>query len=152
MNLKQLQLIHLGMLGGQTVFAAVAYFLQQSGTVTVHNEDLVMPLSLILVVAFAGGLGASHFVFNSMLSKAKEQGTLDEKLAAYRQASIIQFALFEGPSIFAFIAYLVTGNILFWGAGLAATLLFILLRPSEAKLAKELELSNQEKQKLQENF
>ncbi len=147
--IKTLQLIHLALLGGQVVLAAATYFLNQNDLAP-RNQDLESTFTVLVPVALFGGLMGSRIIFNSLLRKTTtRKSTLVEKMKAYRSATIARFSIMEMPVILALMAYLLTGNIFFWGGGLIVGAFFILLRPSLGRAAQELELSKIEYQELE---
>ncbi|MEM6298487.1 MAG: hypothetical protein AAF740_07355 [Bacteroidota bacterium] len=147
--IKTLQLFHLAFLGGQVVLAAATYFLNQNDLAP-RNQDLESTFTVLVPVALFGGLMGSRIIFNSLLQRmATAKSTLAEKMNAYRSATIIRFGIMEMPVVLALIAYLLTGNIFFWGGGLIVGAFFILLRPSLGRAAQELGLSDSEYQELE---
>jgi len=79
------------------------------------------------------------------LNALKDEPGLSKKLADYRSALIVRWALVEGPSFFAIVSYLLTGNYLLLGFAIILIAIFILIMPSSSKLDSDLELSWQDK-------
>jgi len=72
----------------------------------------------------------------------------DQKFEVYRAASLVQWALLEGPAIFCLICFFLTGNYAFLGLALVLIILFFLLGPTRTKIAFQLGLSEDERDSL----
>mgnify|MGYP006268509021 CR=1 FL=1 len=136
------------MLAGQVIFGAITYFLVQSGTFP-PDPELGSLFIVIVPALLVGGYTGGTFLTKTFLRQAKDEKALRVKIQKYYTGMVVRYALVEGPVLFALVAYLITGNILLWGMGLAATALFLLLRPSAGKAADELELTDAERQELE---
>ncbi|HCT30994.1 MAG TPA: hypothetical protein DIW31_09735 [Bacteroidales bacterium] len=148
--IRQSQIICSALILGQLFFLAIAiYLIIQTG---MGFGDVNMKDVFIYVVpSFAAiSIAASFFVFKSKLSKLKESQTLDQKLVEYRSAQIIRWALLEGPSFFAIIVFLLTGQYLFVGIVAIIILFFIPTFPSANSFEQDLELTWEEKNQLGE--
>ena len=73
---------------------------------------------------------------------------LSEKLIDYRSALIVRYALLEGPSFFAIVVYMFTGELMFLGMAVLIILIFLFISPSVEKAGNDLELGQKEKQML----
>jgi hypothetical protein len=79
-----------------------------------------------------------------MLTGLKESDELDIKLKTFRTASVIKYALSEGPILLAMLAYFLTHSILFLGLGGLGLITFMLDRPTKYGLVDGLVLSQKE--------
>jgi hypothetical protein len=148
MQLKVLRTIHSAMFFGQAIFAAITLYLVMGGLMEENAPELSSIFLYIVPVFVAGGLISSQILFKSRLSSAKKESTLMKKIASFRGALIIKYALLEGPCLFALIVYLVTGNLIFMGLAAIIILYFVSLVPTASKIAFYLELSGDEKSSL----
>ena len=77
--------------------------------------------------------------------------SLEQKLKIFQSASIVKYALLEGPAFFAIVAYNLTGNALPLVIGVCLVLYLAVQRPNLQKLLDALPLTSDEKRKLQHN-
>ncbi|WP_167618647.1 hypothetical protein [Maribellus sediminis] len=146
---RSLQIVHLALMAGIVSFIVIAIVLQNMGFES-DGEDMIPALIYVVPVFMIGGILASNNVFKFRLKTCISQSGLKQKLEEYRSALIIKFALVEGPSFFAIIAYLLTANLVF--VGITVLLLAVLLsyRPTPAKSIIDLELDYDERKILEE--
>jgi hypothetical protein len=148
-TIKTLQILHRALLLGVVLFAAIAFFLQYTGKFSspVREKDQLLQL-IAIAVCFAGGfIGASVFK-KRILQTRNSQQSIAEKAAAYRSASIIQWALLEGPAIFCIICFLLVGNLAFLALAAAVLFWLALTGPSKIKIMLLLRLAEED----MENF
>lgn len=145
-TLRGLQIIHRAMLLGQVIFLAIAMFLKLTDSFPADLHELDKTLQVVAIVLCLGG-----FFIGSSLFKRKIQQAVDtyppditQKAAAYRSASIVQWALLEGPSLFCIVCFLLVGNYAFAALAIALMLLFALTAPVKLKIMLQLRLSEQE--------
>ena len=140
-----MQIIHRGMLFGQVLFAAVAFYLHYSGNFisTLKSNDQLLQ---VIAVAFSfGGFFIGSSLFNKKMQQLKESSpTLKKKLTAYRSAAIIQWALLEGPVFFSVICFMLVGNYAFLALVVVFILLFAVTTPNKTKMMLLLGLSEEE--------
>ncbi|WP_158657208.1 hypothetical protein [Maribacter cobaltidurans] len=86
-----------------------------------------------------------------MISSVNKDVSLENKLKTYQTASIIKYALLEGPAFFAIVAYSLTGNALPLVIAICLVLYLAVQRPNLHKLMDTLPLTSDEKRKLQHN-
>ena len=144
------RIICLALIIGQLFFLGVAvYLVQFSG---INFEDTRLNDVFIYVVPFLAlsSISASFVVFKGKMLRVKEITDIPTKLTDYRAAQIIRWALYEGPSFFAIIAYMLTGQLFYIGIVAIVIVLFIMSIPSKARFEIDLELSWEEKSQLAE--
>jgi len=61
----------------------------------------------------------------------------------------VKYALAEGPSFFAVVAYLLTGNMIILGIAVAIIAYFATMWPTVGKMSSEMNLTPDEKMKLE---
>jgi divalent metal cation (Fe/Co/Zn/Cd) transporter len=140
---KVLTILHYALITGVLLFALIAFALQSLNMFGENEELRNVFLYIVPLVALGGVIGGS-MMYKKQVNEIKNKNSLAEKLEAYRAIFIMRDALLEGPSLFAIIAYLLTGEILFLALTGSLVAIFILVRPSKDKLAKDLELSSDE--------
>lgn len=130
------------MLIGMLLFGVIAFFLNNSGAFEPVAKDLDHPLQVIVIILAAAGffIGNNYFK-RKVLQQAQELQIPQDKMAIYRHASIIQWALLEGPAIFAVISFALTGNFAFLALAATVVILFALAFPARHKIMLLLSLT-----------
>lgn len=142
-NIKSLTFIHTALTMGQLLFAGLTFYLTSTRTITPDlalNEAFKFVVPGIVII----GIISSNGLFKTLIKSAKGKQNLSEKMAAYQTASIIRWAMLEGPSLFAIVCYLLTGNYKFLLMAGAVIAVFIMNKPSKDKLVQDLELNQSE--------
>lgn len=128
------------------MFAAIAFYLvySQSFTPQFHNGGgvswivAVTALSLFLVLA-------AFLLYKRKVEKIRNNpAPLSQKLTAYRAASIIRWAMLEGPVLLNIICFMLTGDYNFLWLTVAILLIFVFTKPSLKIMMQELDLSEDE--------
>lgn len=143
--LQTLKLIHISLVAGLTIFSVFA-FVQNNGFNADINTDSNL-LYMVPVVALLGYFG-SQVLFKKMVSKVQVTDSLQTKLIHYQTASIMKYALIEGPAFIALFVYYTTGNALpLVIAGCLLAYLFV-QRPTKEKVISGLNLNSDERRAL----
>lgn len=140
---KSIKIVHLALVIGVVFFALVSVFLQINGFGTLGeliNNGLLLIIPLLALI----GIFGSNFIFKKRLRKIVDKTNPNEKMEDYRSALILKFALIEGPSFFAIVAYLLTGNYIFLGTAVVLIIVFLIYTPSRTKFISDLELTKDE--------
>jgi hypothetical protein len=148
-SFRALNIIFFGLLMGQVTFLAIAYFLVNGDGKYPVDEELHDILRFIVPTVFLGSLGASYFVPKMQIQNNLEGKSLEDKLLLYRTSVITRLALIEGPSLFAIVAFLMTGQPYYLIVTLLSLLIFASLKPSTNKCIVELHLSKEEADEIQ---
>jgi hypothetical protein len=133
------KLIHTALLVGQIIFTAVMAFLvfQLKNPIAAQLDK---PLQVAAILIAAAGFFSGNAIFKKRLGfiQANTDWGLSQKFAAYRTASIIQWALLEAGTLFTVVCYFLVGNQSFLALAGMLIILFGLQMPSKAKLALQL--------------
>src|SRR5882757_5606958 len=108
-NFKALQILHMALLTGMALFAVVAVFLVTHRLIPA-NAALEKPLQVAALLVSVGGTAAGFALFNKKLKSVSVMDTAQNRLAAYRAAAILRWALIVGPVLLSIISFLLTGN------------------------------------------
>jgi hypothetical protein len=134
--LKTLTIIHLALVAGQVMFMIVCLAISDGTMISLTPGDdvffFVVP-GLALMTLFAGNM-----VGQKLLENAKSQSSDEAKLSAYRAMLIIRYALFEGPSLLAIVAFMLSGNLYYIFISVVLILLLLMMRPSRSKIEMDL--------------
>jgi hypothetical protein len=137
--IKSMSVIHLALLAGQVVFGIVAF--AQSGKVYFGIRDTGDVLIFIVPVVAIGGFVAGYVLFQQQLIALRNKNSFGEKIIGYQTALIVRFALLEGPSLLAIVAYLLNGNLYYLSIAGLLVLYFLTLRPTLEKVENDLDLN-----------
>lgn len=144
-----LNMIHKALLMGQVLLAAVCTYLVYSKTVEPPAPEWEKMLQVIALILTFTSIYASFALFKKKLMQIREmQAGIKEKFEQYRAASILQWALIEGPAIFSIIGFFLTGNYAFLALMLAIIFLFVMTGPSKLKIQLQLQLSEADLEEL----
>lgn len=143
--LKTLNIIHKALMMGQVIFAAAVVFLAYTKTIEPSAKELDRSLQVVALLLTVGGIFAGTSIFKKKLLQLREKELgAKEKFAQYRSASIIQWALLEGPSLFCIICYFLTGNYAFLALMVVMLFLFAMAAPTRMKVLLQLQISEAE--------
>lgn len=133
---KSMQLLHRALLFGQVLFALLAFYLVYTGKFDAAylQHDQIFQLIAILF-SVAGFFGGSKLFKNKIEDISKSNTDAKERLEGYKAAAIIQWALLEGPTLFAIICFLLVGNYAFLALAIALILVFTILAPTKIKIS-----------------
>ncbi|HUM46467.1 MAG TPA: hypothetical protein PLD84_06050 [Chitinophagales bacterium] len=141
---KALLLLHTAFIAGQVCFGLIVSFLVVSGKVNSGSADLSVVFAYVVPIFVLIGLSGSNYIYKSKLSKLRSSNDLKYKMFNYRVALIIRYAFLEGPTLFAIIVALLTGNLIFLVfAGLLLSFM-IYWRPVKNRIIADLGLSTEE--------
>lgn len=146
-TIKALAVMHFSLLIGQLMFAAIVLYLNYTQVV----ESVIKSKEMLLLIV-PGLIGfsilfaiVSFFTFKKKIEFLKNNElSVTEKLTAYRAASIIRWAMLEAPVLLAIMVFLLTGIFFLWGLIAVMLVLFIYTKPTIAKTAAELDISEAE--------
>jgi len=135
-TLKTLAFTHVAMLAFQMLFAIVAFAQTTRMYFGVMNMD--DQFVFIVPVLALGGFFGSYLIFKKQKYALREKVNLQHKLAGYQLVLITRFALLQGPSLFAIVAYIFSGNVFFLLITTLMSAYFIFLRPTREKIETDL--------------
>ncbi|MEO9513346.1 MAG: hypothetical protein ABJN84_11810 [Flavobacteriaceae bacterium] len=141
--IKTISIIHLGMLIGPILFGFVTYSQAKNSFQDFSNTTDVF---LIVVPIFAlSGIFMGNLLFNKLVKSATKAEGLKPKLASFQTASLIRYALIEGPAFFGVITFQITENLTYLYIAGVLILFLYLLRPTKDKIERGLKLKGKEK-------
>lgn len=141
--LKTLKIIYTAFLSSQILFIVAVFVAREDPYFSLQDEGNVY-LYIAPFLAVAGFLGG-RTIFQNQLADIAGKSTLKDKMAAYSSAFLVRVAFMEAPTLFAAIAFFLTGNLACLSVSGLMILYFLTLSPSRAKVEEDLELSFQEK-------
>jgi len=139
--IRNLRFVHSGLCLGLMAFTLVSYFEHYSFFAETDSGDPFVYLVPILAMT---GYFTSKYIFQQQLKAIARDDALSSKLKKYQTANMLQYALVEGPALFALVIYYMQGNAFFLVIGLSLLAYLISLRPKTDKLIKALPLRQDE--------
>lgn len=136
--LKILSIIHIALCAGLALFAIFVYFKNGDFTARMNQQDIFI---YIVPIVAAAGYFLSQLVFKKQIASIAREEKLPIKLAKYQIASLIKYALLEGPGFLALMAYFWSGNALYLVIAIALIVYLFVQRPTAEKIKKELPLT-----------
>jgi hypothetical protein len=151
-NLKELynsiKILPLALIAGLCMISGIMIYLKQGQDATDNfGEIFVIVIALIAAAGFVLG----SFLFRKRIADSMGK-TMIEKLVIYRQATIIRFALLEGPGILSIILFFLSGNYLYMIITGAMVLFMILNKPTDDMIAQHLMLTEEDKNELKKTW
>lgn len=141
---KMLTIIHAGLIAGVVLFTLVTFSITPQRGFSFATDPFVI-IDIILPVF---GIVVGNLVYKTLVAKIPSDKSLNQKIAAIQAASIVRFALLEGPSLFSIVVYMLTGNLLFLMILALVLAYFISVRPSRNKVIEDLNLDYNEQAEL----
>lgn len=141
---KAIRLVHTAVLAGQMIFGIIGSYLGLNNLFEVADNEIETILLIIVSIFVFTGTITSYFLFKKSLSKTRRSDNIFEKTVGYRSGLITRFAIIEGQSFFAIVAFILAPNIIFLIYFFAMLLYFLTLRPSKEKMITELNLDSED--------
>ena len=146
---RSLKIVFFALISGLLFFAVIAVILVQMGGFASGlkgMENIFLIIALIFVVS---GVAGSILLFRNRLAALRDQTGLPEKMAGYRSALIVKYALLEGPVFLCLIFFLVTGKYELLGLAILVILFFFTMMPTIPKAISDLGLNYEERKAVQ---
>ncbi len=144
---KVLDLLFYALLAGQLIFAFITLGLTYTNSWHAIIDTESMYYFMVLIVV-AGAYYGGNYIYKSMMEKIKAMKNLLKKFDQMRTAFIIKFALLEAGSFISLVFYLLTADYMFLIIALSIIFLFFISKMNKEKIINDMNLSNQEKQVL----
>lgn len=130
---RSLAILHLAMLMGQLLFAAVVCILVFSGNLAPVIDDSQNIQILVGAIALAA-IGGSQAIFNSRLSAARDKSTNDEKLSTFKTAFVLRNAVLELGALAPLVLFMLTGTMAYFYIAVALIIWFAFQFPVRSKI------------------
>ena len=143
--IQTLKLIHVSLVVGLAIFSVFAFMQNKD-----FNADINTNSTLLYIVPIAALIGyfGSQLLFRKMLSNVQTSDSLQLKLNKYQTASIIKYALIEGPAFIALFAYYTTGSALPLVIALCLLAYLFVQKPTKDKIINSLDLTSDQRRTL----
>jgi hypothetical protein len=142
---KTLNIIYFSQAVTPLAFSLVVIYLLQSHKPIIENTAFwyyLVPMVLL------GCIGMGYYIFNAIMKRIPSTLSLKEKMPKYSSAILIRSSLLEAPALLGAIAAYITGEVYHLATPFIVVLVSILLRPTKNSITLDLNLSPQERAKL----
>lgn len=146
--MKQMMMVYWALAIGQVVVGAVSYVLISQEILGAPDYNLAITFQKVALIFVPAAMAAGYFIFRFQLSKVDPGLPLDQKLKQYFSFVVVRAALFEAAFLFCCVAGLASRVILFLYMAPIVFLVFLLLRPTTAGIANDLQLSPSDSNKI----
>jgi hypothetical protein len=142
------KILHLALVMGVGFTTLILYFVNRD-TLSNPSENLLPFNENFLIILAAIPWIGSRFSYRLGITKAATKNSVTDKLMSYRTTLIRSCAIAEGPTMLFIILYFffVPATTLLFAIGFGVISL-LAMRPSEDRIIRELQLSNEEKKEL----
>jgi len=134
---KELSTLHYALTFGALLVTILLYFFTvKEGYFDFSNtDDYFLYLCPLLAI---GGVFGGMYMYRNKIAKIDLTNDLEDKLAAYRVATVQKFSLTEGPALISALAMMQTQNLLYLVIALALVVYLFSMKISEDKIIEEL--------------
>ncbi|MFC7358417.1 hypothetical protein ACFQO1_12015 [Jejudonia soesokkakensis] len=136
-----LSVIHLVFFGIVLAFAVFAFFFSEN--VGLELEEVNGFFIIGIPVLLIGSIVLGNFLFKKILAQAHDKIALKEKLQIYQISTFIRYVLVEGPALFALMALILTGNLVYLLLASICLVYLYYLKPGKEKIKQDLQLSGE---------
>lgn len=143
--LRTLPIIHLFMVMGLVIFTGIVYWNNPNFNTVMNSDDILIYLVPIIAVI---GYFASKSIFQNLVNTIARNEGFQNKLGRYQMATIIKYALLEGPALLALIGYYLNGNMLLLVIALCLIIYLFSQRPTRKRVLEDLKLTLEEQKEL----
>ena len=142
-----LRIIHLAMLMGQVMLVVLSYLLfLKDAEFALNTDNMIFFIVPILVISL---ISASFMVYKKLISKLNIEPDFNLRLNQYRVANLVRWAMIEGGTLASVILSIAYKNLLFMPFAGLLIVVFVLLGTSKAKMAREVEFTQEELNQLE---
>ncbi len=146
MYLKTLTIIHAASVATIVVFGSISYFFGVGfvNPSDVNNNIFIYVTPIIAIIGYFG----STYLFRKKLLQVNPSDELSSKLAKYQAASILKYALIEGPALFSFAIFMYYGYPLGFTIAICLLVYLVFQKPTKHRFIQDLQLNNSEQKQL----
>jgi hypothetical protein len=142
---KALKILHLGITAGLLIFAAAILLLFQTGNLKAIDPSMERTLQVVAVLFSVALLLIDFNLFKRKMMEARNStGSGGTRMALYRTACIIWWAMIEAPGLLAVVSFFITGNYAFLALAGFHVLVLLLFMPRKDNIIVLLNLNTKE--------
>jgi len=144
-HFRTMQIIYGSFMLGILAFSLFAYFSMDNLVYEIDMDDV---FTFIVPFLALSGVFISPILYKSTIRKIQSTDTLQTKIATYQSATIIKGAMLEAPALLAVVAAFLANNGVFLIIVALLLIIMYLRFPSQEKFENEVDLSMEEKSKI----
>ena len=146
---KALTILFYALIVGQVMMIIIAFFSPYFFEKFIFSAKEQMYLALLVSFVCVLGFSSAIAIFKNNLKRLSQKENLIEKMQKYRTLIVIKYAILEGCSFCAAIVTLLTGETILLTFSILMLMLVFIDKPSNYKAIKDLQLSGEDAQKIQ---
>lgn len=147
---KALKLLHTAILFGLAFFTIVSLLIPREEFAKGFDKSFEPVLQAVAAGVSLLSLLIGFNIFKKQLVAARNNGgTAETRMAVYRSACIMWWALIDAPGILSIVGFVLTGNYAFIALALFHFALLALFMPRRSNIIMLLNLTTQEVQRLE---
>lgn len=140
-----IRILHWALVAGPVMFLVAQWFVRSSGGMDATEDPFGGLAPFLAAGALVLGIAMSYIMPTFLKKNMHPEGDATRALQMYQSLKIIQWALVEGPALFAGVIFFLTGEIAAGGASVILILyLLVGLGPSPAQASKWFGISEAE--------
>ncbi|HTF29664.1 MAG TPA: hypothetical protein VK625_12515 [Flavitalea sp.] len=147
---KEFRLIHLAIILGLVIFCIVSIVMVQLRLKSPVGLSVDRILQVVVIIFSVALLFAGFRYFKNTIMKIRGfKHDAEKRIADYRSACIIWWAMIDAPALLALVCFLITGNYAFFAVAFCHLIVLIFFMPKRENIILLLNLSSQELQRLE---
>ncbi|WP_205508242.1 hypothetical protein [Longitalea arenae] len=144
-----LRIVHIALLSGMAAFNIVSLILVKQGFPAM-DESVQRAFQVVCILISTVCLAAGFQLFKKKMMAARNSIESGEKrMALYKTACILWWAMIEAPGILAGIGFIMTSNYAFFALALFHLLVILIFTPRKANIIVLLNLNSEEVKRLE---
>lgn len=143
--LKTVSLIHIALVSGLCIFLIFVCFQIENSSVSLDSTNVfIYIVPCLAIISYFG----STAIFQKLIKEIDSSEALEKKLKKYQTASIVKYALIEGPCLVAIVAYYSTTNNLHLVIAISLIVYLYVQKPNKETILKDIPLNSEERKKI----
>jgi hypothetical protein len=133
---RQIQIMFVGFFMAQVAFLGIVSFVNATKPPEANRLLEQLPFITALIL-----LPLGYWFFQKQMFNFVQINDLHEKIATYRPAILVKWACFEGATLFAIVAFFLTGNLQLQYLAVGLVIHFAGHFPTHTRVCRELQVS-----------
>ncbi len=119
------------------LFGATAFFFYKPETAVFNPTDTSITIVYIAYLLIIASVPGSYTLYSIMLKKIPKEQPEEILFVAYRKLLFVKYAILESASLFAIVAYIVSGSTNPMYAFFIPVIVLLMSKPSDAEFRKD---------------
>ena len=139
--IKTISIIHLALMSGLLLFGTYVYLQNNEWELILSNSNDIF-FFIVPVLAISGIL-LGNYLYKKQIDTLSNNNSLKGKLVGFQTASLIKYALIEGPAFLGIRVSMNNGNLLYLIISTGLIAYFFTQRPTREKIERDLNLNRE---------